>query len=107
MTLNKLPISPRSHKRATRRGDSSARSGLRAASAAARCPIPSASSQSPWLDQPASTAHAGLRRLGQRLEIDMGGQILLARVGQRIGEGVAAHRLQRVARRADRHGHNR
>ena len=41
-------------------------------------------------------AHA-FRALRQRFEIDMGGQIGFARRAQRIGEGMAGDRLQRIA----------
>ena len=47
------------------------------------------------------------RCLGDRLEIDVGGQILLARVGEHRREAVAANRLQRVAGRRSWRGRNR
>ena len=37
------------------------------------------------------------RGAGKRGEIDMGGEVGLAGFGERVGIGVAAHRLQRVA----------
>ena len=58
--------------------------------------MPSVSSQVPWLTTRLDRAPARARG-GQRGEIDVGGEILLARVVERVGKGVAANRLKRVA----------
>ena len=65
----------------------------------ARASMPSARSHAPCVTGPWTHRALGLRPLGQRREIDMRGQVALARFVERIGIGVAAHRLQRVADR--------
>ena len=48
-------------------------------------------------DRAVDAAADAFRALRQRLEIDMSGEIGLARRAQRIGEGVSGDRLQRLA----------
>ena len=59
--------------------------------------MPSRSSHSPWVTTGVTVAPAA-RGVADRLEIDMGGQILFARPIQQRSKAVPAHRLQRVAR---------
>ena len=51
-------------------------------------------------DRPMDARAHALGALRQRFEIDMGGQVGVARRAQRIGEGMAGDRLQRVAEAA-------
>ena len=85
-------------RRLTAAASSGARSGLASVSAAARRPMPSRFSHSPWVTSRVTLTVPTRRRVRQRVEIDVRGQILLARVLQDFRERMAADRLQRFAR---------
>ena len=102
ITLNKRPISSSSHSRRRAAAIASVRSGLRAASAAARAPMPERLEPTPLADTAASDDAGLARGRRHRREIDVRGQIALARRLERIGKAMARHRLQRVAALARR-----
>ena len=100
MTLNNSPIADFPVRRWTAEASSAARSGLASVSAAARTPIPSRFSHSPCETSRRDLDPADRRLARERLEIDVRGQILLARLVQQRSERMAAHRLERLARGA-------
>ena len=93
-----MPSGPAPVKRASARSTSSACAGVaRRLSAAARVSMPSARRNAPCVTGPCTAAPSARRRRGELREIDMDGEVGRAGLGERIGIGVAAHRLQRVA----------
>ena len=101
ITLNNRPISASSHSRRRAAAIPSVSCGFLAASAMALAPIPSVSSHVPWLVMRlASALLFGLRRPARQNR--HGGDILPARLSERIGKAVVADGLQRIAMSAIR-----
>ena len=108
MTLNNWPICSSWHSRVERDVDLLRPvRDARSQALHARAPIPSRSSQSPCVDH-GRRRHAVIARCApERLEIDVGGQILLAGIDEHRDVAMAANRLQRVARALFARGRNR
>ena len=99
-TLNNSPIWSGAVRRASAASISAACCGVAfACSRAARCSIPSRRRNSPWASGPCVRCACASRATRERGEIDLGGEVRLAGIGERIGEFMRAHGLQRVAER--------